>query len=340
MIQPHEIRQKAGNLYSGFLRAWLRGENFFPKTIPCSKVPAGDLVLVAASVRRLREESKVVRGHGYSVQWTEVRSRTHGKNLFPTRIVLETDTDFLRYIGKEREFLRFAEAAARIRSAYPKLESWIHSHISVLIQSADEVDDLLRVVDYLRKHERPNVFMREIPVGDTKFVERNVRVLREWLDLVLPPHLICADEDHFERRFGLRYPEPQIMLRFLDAVTQRACGCPWPQFSLPLHTLAELPIEVEQVIIVENKINLLTLPPLEGTLALGGLGNGVTDLRYLPWLSLRPVWYWGDIDCEGLMILSRLRSVVPRANSFLMDDETFSQWRPRLATTGSGRRLD
>src|SRR6516164_3237272 len=122
MIQPDEIRQKARNLYLEFLRSWLRRENFFPRTIPCSKRPVGDLASAAASVRRLREESKEIRGYGYSVQWTEIRSRTHGKNLFPTRVVLETDTDFLRYIGKEAEFSRFAEAVARIRSRYPKLE--------------------------------------------------------------------------------------------------------------------------------------------------------------------------------------------------------------------------
>ena len=38
----------------------------------------------------------------------------------------------------------------------------------------------------------------------TKFVERHRRILREWLDIVLPPETIRADEEHFERRFGLR----------------------------------------------------------------------------------------------------------------------------------------
>jgi hypothetical protein len=47
------------------------------------------------------------------------------------------------------------------------------------------------------------------------------------------------------RILALYDSEPQIMLRFLDADTQGACGCPWPRLSLPLHTLAELPSEVE-----------------------------------------------------------------------------------------------
>jgi hypothetical protein len=245
MIQPDEIRRKATHLYPAFLRAWLQGERFFPKTVPCCKRPDEDLAAAVASVHRLGEESKSVRGYGYSMRWTEVNSRIYGKNLFPTRIALETEEDFLQYVGKQREFAGFAEAVGRIRSRYPELESWIRSHVQLLIESADEVEGLLRVVDCLRAHPRPGVFARELPDSpDTKFVERNRRILREWLDQVLPPETIRADEEHFERRFGLRYAEPHVMLRFLDPEAQRACGCPWPQFSLPLHALAELAVDI------------------------------------------------------------------------------------------------
>jgi hypothetical protein len=340
MIQPDEIRRKATNLYPAFLRAWLEDKPFFPKTIPCGKRPDENLAIAAASVQRLREESKSVRGYGYSVQWTEVNSRTYGKNLFPTRITLETEADFLQYLGKQREFAAFTKAAGKIRSRYPELESWIRSHVQLLIESADDVEGLLRVVDCLRARSRPGVFARELPVGlDTKFVERNRRILREWLDQVLPPQTIRADEEHFERRFGLRYQEPHIMLRFLDPEAQRASGCPWPQFSLPLHTVAELVVDVARVLIVENKVNLLTLPSLPRTLVLGGLGNSVTDLRQVSWLGSCTLWYWGDIDVEGLTILSRLRSVFPQTRSLLMDGKTLSRWRGSLAVSGNGREL-
>jgi hypothetical protein len=77
-----------------------------------------------------------------------------------------------------------------------------------LTEVADDVAGMLLVVDYLREHPRPGVFARELPLPlDTKFVERNQRILREWLDIVLPPHAIRADERHFERRYGLRYAD-------------------------------------------------------------------------------------------------------------------------------------
>lgn len=96
------------------------------------------------------------------------------------------------------------------------------------------------------------------------------------------------------------------------------------------------PIHAHRVLIVENKVNLLTLPPMAGAVALGGLGNDVTDLRYLSWLAEAAIWYWGDIDVEGFGILSRLRSLHPQTRSLLMDEGTLAGWR-HLAGTGSGR---
>jgi hypothetical protein len=63
------------------------------------------------------------------------------------------------------------------------------------------------------------------------------------------------------------------------------------------------------VLIVENKVNLLTLPRLPGTLAIGGLGNAVMLLRYCAWLGSVSITYWGDIDVQGFEILSRLRGI-------------------------------
>jgi hypothetical protein len=337
MIQPDDIRRKAGNLYSAFLDAWLRGELFFPKSIRGSKQPDEDLGPAIASVQRLRAGSKETLGYGYMVEWTEINSRKYGRNLFPERIVFETQGDFLQYLGKEREFAAFAESVGRIRSHHPELESWIRSNRALLMEVCGQLDGLLYIIEYLRSHPRPGVFAREIPGPvDTKFIERNRRILREWLDLILPPQTIRADEEHFERRFGLRYAEPDVMLRFLDPDVQSACGCPWPELSLPLHTMGRMAIDVKRVLVVENKVSLLTLPALASTIALGGLGNSVTDLRYLPWLASCTLWYWGDLDAEGLAILSRLRSLFPHTRSLLMDGETLACWRDQVAVPGNG----
>lgn len=277
-------------------------------------------------------------GYGYVIEWQERNSRHHGRNLFPDRVVFESQLDFLRLIGKQREFAEFASAVERIRSRLPELESWLLANRTLLLRHLHVVDGLLDVVDYFRQHPRPNVFAREIPLSvDTKFIEQNSGILEQWLDRVLPSETIRADERHFERRFGLRYAEPQFLLRFLDPALPRFFGIPWRECSVSLHALAESPIEATTVIIVENKVNLLTFPAVPSAIAIGGLGNGIVDLAYVKWLSNRSLWYWGDLDVEGFEILSRLRIRFPQTRSFLMDDTAVLRWKDSLAIFGTAR---
>lgn len=338
MIRPEDIHRKAVNLYPAWQIAWLNGESFFPRVIPCAKRPETDLNAAIESVQRLRAGSKEQLGFGYAVEWKERNSRRYGRNLFPERILFQTAEDFLRLIGKQREFSAFVAAVERIRRRFPELGPWIRSHRQELVSATSDIEGLLAVVDYFVVNPRPACFARELPAPvDTKFIERNQRILRSWLDIVLPSHTIRADEEHFDRRFGLQYVEPLILVRFLDAALHQQSCLPWQEFAVPLHTLAEHPIQCERALVVENKVNLFTLPPIAGAIALGGLGNAVTDLRYLTWLADKELWYWGDIDVEGFEILSRLRAIFPHATSIMMDEETILAWRESIGRSGSGR---
>ncbi len=330
MIDPENIRRQAERLFSEYLSAWLLGsESFFPYTLRGRKKPASDdVTIVADSVQRLRESSKEVRGFGYRVTWREINSRKFGRNLFPERIDFETPADLLKFLDKEREFARLAEAATRLRGEFPLLENWMHANVKAILDLSDELDGLIHVVAYFRDHPRPLRFARELPLPvDTKFIERHQAILRQWLDIILPGHAIRADEQHFERRYGLLYPEPHVLLRFLDERLRQEAGFPVAELSLPVSALSSLSLPNVRVLIVENKINLLTVPPIERGLAVGALGAGVTILRDAHWLTAARVAYWGDLDVEGFAILSSLRSFLPAAESLLMDEATIVQER-------------
>lgn len=342
MIQPQDIRRKANNLYQDCLKAWLEGdESFFPRIVPAKRIPdPANLAEAIESMRRLREGSKQTLGFGYTVEWREVNSRKLGRNKLPERILFETREDYLRFIGKEKEFAMFTETVSRLRGEFPVLEDWIRRNLQTLIDSAPELCGLLQVVRFLSENPRPNLFARELPVPvDTKFVERHQRLLGEWLDRVLPPHMVRADEHHFERRFGLRYAEPHLFVRLLDPQLQKDLRFPCSELSLPLRTLATFQARPSAVVIVENKVNLLTLPPLPGTLGLGALGKGVTLLRYLSWLEGTSITYWGDLDVQGFEILSSLRAIFPQTRSILMDARTLERWRP-FCTSGNTRGVE
>jgi hypothetical protein len=77
---------------------------------------------------------------------------------------------------------------------------------------------------------------------------------------------------------------------------------------------------------VENKTTLyttLTLPKMEGAIAVFGQGNAVLNLKNTAWLIEMEILYWGDIDVQGFEILSRLREHFTNVKSVLMDKVTF-----------------
>lgn len=341
MIQPEDVRRKAGNLYGEFVRAWLADDkSFFPRVVPSQLNPDPGSATAISEVRALRDASKEAVGFGYTVEWREINSRRFGRNLFPARITIETQEDFLHLSGRAKDFRQFQEAVDAIRSRYIVLEGWIRSNVTALTDLASEVSGLLEVVDVLQRMPPSGCFARELPLSvDTKFIERHQKVLRQWLDQVLSPHAIRADEEHFERRYGLRYAEPHLLVRFLDTDIQQRLGFPCDVLSVPLHTLGAWQPGVVPVLIVENKVNLLTAPRGRYAIALGGMGNGLSLLRHVPWLAAACVTYWGDLDVEGLAILSALRAMFPQAQSVFMDDTAVAAWR-HLAVAGTGRSPD
>lgn len=340
MIQPETLLRKAENLYPEFLCSWLEGENFFPRTVPTDrKLDPSDHAGAISLLQRLRDGSKESRGFGYSIEWRERKSRDFGRNPFPERFYFETQEDFLRFIDRRSEFAAFVTAVNRLRAEFPELEGWICSHRRLVIDIEPSLDGLMQLLRYFRSNPRPNRFARELPVQvDTKFLQRHEQVLRDWLDLILPPDSIRSSETHFARRFGLLYPEMHVIIRFLDPQLQQEASCPWPELSLPISALAMLPIVNSEVIIVENKVNLLTLPQRPRTLGLGALGRAVSELRHIPWLATIPVRYWGDLDIEGFEILSALRAEFPHVQSLLMDETTVKRFRS-LSVPGTGRQL-
>lgn len=147
MIQPESIARKAETIYREYQKAWLAGDNrFFPRLVPAQRDPGTDLVKAIAQVQRLREGSKQMRGHGYSVAWREVDSRRHGRNQFPERITIDSEADLLALTGKERDFRRFTAAVERIRGQLPELDKWLEANIRLLSAPELEVDGLVAVV--------------------------------------------------------------------------------------------------------------------------------------------------------------------------------------------------
>ncbi|MDZ4288089.1 MAG: DUF2220 family protein, partial [Prosthecobacter sp.] len=275
---------------------------------------------------------------GYTVEWVERDSRQYGRNKFPQRIMIDTEEDFLWLAGRQKDFTAFSHAVGHLRQSFPELEPWIGTHVTKLTELANSIEALIEVLQYFKAHPRPRLFARELPLSvHTKFIEWHHGVLREWLDLVLPPSAINSSETHFERRFGLRYVQPHLLIRTLDDGVRKQLALPCEELSLPLDALADLPVSRLTVFIVENRVNALTLPVMPRSFVLGGVGHGVVLFQRVAWIHGCQVIYWGDIDAEGFEALSSLRAFAPHTQSLLMDFDTLRGLRD-LSNSGTGVR--
>ncbi|NQV24734.1 MAG: hypothetical protein HQ518_10225 [Rhodopirellula sp.] len=327
MITPSEIASKASNAYEKkFLPLWIRGDEaeFFPLPIRANlSLDASDISSTIQAVDKLREGSKQSRGWGYTVHWEEVRLRDFGRNSKPARVTIDSLDDLLRLTGTGKSFQTTCSVVKRLRSDLPDLEDWIVSHVRMLGKLHESVDGLIAVSRFFMEHPWPDCYARQIPVPvDTKFVERHESTLRQWLRLLLPGSAIDVSESQFASQFGLRDKQTHRGIRVLDSSLLAELSLPFAELSLPLRALATLPVRDATVIVVENRLNLFTLPSLHRSIGIEGEGKAVTRLRKLKWLHDNRLIYWGDIDVDGFEILSSLRSLFPHAESVLMDEKT------------------
>lgn len=345
MITPVEIKQKATKKYPAFLAALLADAPFFPLIIPFRKPAARvDYMTLKAWVDQLMAGSKAERGYGYTLHLQTRETRRHGSQSIPQQIAFETEADFLKLIGKEKECRQFRADVALIRARLPQLEDWLHQQLwPRIIANAGTWPDLLAVCEWFIQNPRPNLYIREIPVDvHTKFIEENQAVLRSLFDALLPSDVINSDESSFERRFNLSFDEPTIRVRLLDPRLQARLKWPSPDLGIPLSHFAALELSGLRIFITENKMTFLTFPSLPNTtdnsMVIWGGGFKVVGLAGVSWLRDCPIRYWGDLDVQGFEILSGLRSHFPQTQSLLMDQATLDTFE-HFAVTGKPSKI-
>lgn len=325
-VTPLQIEAKTESAFGKFLRAWFEGRelDFFPHRLRvCLEIDVTDPSSVIKASERLMEQSKERRGWGYSVHREQINKRGFGSNPIPRAITIDSREDLLRLAKRQSEFEKTSLVVEQIRNRLPKLESWLDSNLNQLTAIAEYIDGLIQVTEYFIQNPLPDCFARQLPLPvDTKFIFRNKTILRKWFDLLLPLSSMDPNESKFERRFGLRDGRPHRAFRLLDSQLLNELGVPFDEMSLPLTLIAKLPVRNVTVFIVENDLNLLTLPEFPRGIAVRGEGNALNRLDIVRWLETNRIIYWGDVDVEGLVILSRMRNIYPHTESIMMDRQT------------------
>ena len=287
MITPTEIRKKAEKKYLAFLQSVVEGKTFDPVVIVGNKKPNDDMAMFEKELTELMEYSKERKGYGYTIEYQTVKTRKHGLQDIPTSISFFTEYDYLKFIGKEQITAHFRADIGKGLSELPELKDWISKY--------------------------PNKVL---------FIERNKGIIKELLDIIISEQ-VNTEATRFEPHFNLKYDEPIVRFRVLDKTISEKFFSGTNDISLPISQFKSIGISVHTVYIVENKMNMLTFPLKSDSIVLWGHGFGVDILKNVDWLRSKRIFYWGDLDAHGFLILSELRKHFPQVESFLMDRETF-----------------
>lgn len=332
MLNPAKIRQWAEGKYLGLIDAHFRNENVFPlevtrfgRTDP--NETAGEIdhqirQLLDGSVEIVCPDLPAIarpKSHpGYSVCLELSRMRRHGEQPLPTRVWFETSDDFLAFLGKKGEWLQLLNDVAALDAAGLASASWARQNARALLVriSPGEGKALALALSALQARPYPGCFAREIalPGISGKFIEEHLQLIAEVLRDIGSPAWQSGENAHLQ--LGLRQTSRLLRLMVLD--DNRG------DYGVSQQFFRQLPPGTNRLLIVENLRTFLTLPPLQGVLALYGEGHAVQTLSDLPWVRSVPVHYWGDLDPTGFAILNSLRRICPQAFSVMMDVETLN----------------
>lgn len=330
MITPQEIKSRTERKYISFLQSLIEQKPFEKLIIRGDKsYTKSSLPEFEKEIQKIISQSKEKKGFGYILKFQTIKTKYLGTQDLPVSIYFDTENDFLRFLGREREVEFFRTSVEKITETFPELKEWVIKNPKCVITNQAEWDSILKVCQYFKQNPKPNLYIRELPINvHTKFIERNKIVIRELLDILLIGH-INSDNKEFEKRFNLKFSEPLIRFKILDKEISQQFFSGLDDMAIPVSKFETFNLPIKRVLVVENKTTLyttLTLPKMDRTIAIFGSGYSVSNLKNAHWFSSVALFYWGDIDVQGFEILSQFRSYFSHVQSLLMDRITFEKF--------------
>ncbi|MBP2831783.1 hypothetical protein J8281_06240 [Aquimarina sp. U1-2] len=327
MISSSEIKKKALRAYASFLSSLVNQEDLFPMEIKGNKSPGKSLEVYRKGMDDLLSSSNSNGKYSYTVDCVKTKTRFIGSQSLPKRIYFENQLHYVGYLNKINEVNAFKKLKDETLRLFPELKNWLASNPMKLVANMEHWQDILKVVSYFKSNPKPDLYIRELPIKvHTKFIEQNKSLLRELLDIILAQSRNADEHSHFETRFHLKYSQPLVRFRLLDSQVAQQYFSGLEDISVKLSDFSRIELPIKRVLIVENLMNLLTLPKMKNTLSIFGKGFKVLSLKDVEWLKNCQIWYWGDLDAQGFEILSGFRGHYPQTKSLMMDKTTFDKY--------------
>jgi hypothetical protein len=317
MTSPEEIYQKAHRKYFKILTDHLKGDPFELELKVDKKYQGLTLALFREQIKALLTHSKAKRQFSYRVTLKSVSNKDLGSQDVPDRIYFESIDDFIKYLDKEKEFALFLDNARLLENKFPHLASWIYANPRKVVEYAENWDSIISVLTYLSTDFIPEkYFVRALPINlHTKFIERNRSIIEELLRIISPEQINNEGADFFQR-LGFRTAENTVRFKLFDKVD--FLDGEFSEISLPFSDFKRLDIQSMNIFIIENLTTFHTFPSINNSVVIWGKGYEVEILREAEWLKSKIIYYWGDMDTDGLAILDIVKNCFPQTIALFM----------------------
>lgn len=206
--------------------------------------------------------------------------------------------------------------------------------LAAVVYKLKDMDDLdfelvCQAAHYFARHDASGMRPRAvaIPGFSAKWLGGKGSVRRKAICL-----LLGRESLDFEERPG------EIRLRYLDSA-----HCCYPDLYVTQPWRTADCARFRYAVIVENKDTYQEMPQIDDCICVFDCGRAANRMvSLLPWLADTPhVVYWGDMDADGLEILSGIRESGIDCDSILMNMDVYRRYR-RFGTeyTEQGRRIE
>lgn len=324
--------------YSSYLKGIIQGLPFQPIVLRGGKNKPDTTVALHEQIRMFQACEKRENKKGWTIVWEEWVSKKLGRQQWPSAITVTTEEDLLFLLKKEKEALAFNEQLKGLLQWRPAMKDWLANKPALVLELSSSWTGIRAVVDYLLQHDVSHYYLRSIPVPvHTKFIEQHKRIIYSMLHHLQSDKFSLPDTDleealRLNRKpflFTVRWLDDNLALRFTAGINLLA---------VPVEYLKQQVWNIERVIMVENATNLFLFPPIPGTLVMCSNGKALHLLKEIPFLQTTSLYYWGDLDEDGFVMLNAIRSYYGHIISLFMDDITITCHQAELTIKGISYR--
>lgn len=271
------------------------------------------------------------------VEWQERQYRQLSEQRVPVKLrifslqqlteLLGTEQQLENWLNKISSFLQ--QSFVHDRHQHRLFQTLIHHLEQIERYSQQEWQWLIQLIEQLKPNMGAGLYLRALPLSavNTKFLEQNL-LLTEVICNVLYDDEIVLAGGLLAWLDCLDSPKGWLTIKPVCPNVQEKLGG-LPIFQLSTEVLDQFELPAERIIVVENIQSGLACPNLENSIVVCGGGKNISWMN-AKWLQHKQFFYWGDIDSEGLNILSMVRQKIPLVIALMMDEATVLQFQNHM----------